>query len=535
MLVPYINQIDNAPRANDCGPAAVTMLVGAKNASVVTSATVTTLSRVFDVDQNGTTSADLVRMADYLGVAFVSDPKSSYPYIALVDYRSLNIRYQASGDFGHWIVRLSDTTYHDPLFRGTAGANLTTTKKILDDAEQNARRWSRSVPVRVRYVEEPDMSNQPRKARITGAGGWNVRKSPTVSGSTATGYLLPQGAEFSVNSTVSSEGYTWAKVSVTAGGVTVGDGYVRGDGWRWVTDVTPPPVITPQPTQSGWKHPKYLLGISCLNDANAGFDALARGCRSVLFMDNLMGAADAARKYPDAKIFARFWFQNAPDPVWLADHAGAGLSDIPGNMWTTCANECDWICYGTADELRRRFEYERTFAEAMWRKNPSRKIVIGEFSHGTPDITNPEIVQAFKETYYAFAQKNTGRLQIGWHLYTKGRRFIDTPPVNAEIVAPEWYEGRDASFWQQCGASSQVVHTCGETGVEAGAGGFPWAGYSADQFEKWCSWWLEYRRSLPVVMDGACIFQLGSHPNWRGYDVSSYLGVLTDFWQGRRS
>lgn len=533
MIVPYVSQIDNAPRANDCGPAAVVMLAGVSDPSVVTSATVTTLSRMFDAAQDGTTSNDLVRMGDYLGVDFIVDAKATYPYIALVDYRSLDIRYQANGDFGHWIVRLSDTEYHDPLFRGTGGANLRTTKSVLDIAEANARRWSRNVPVRVRYKEQQNMTF-PRKARITGATSWNVRTSPMVASSSYTGYGLLPGVEFTVNSTVQVGEYTWAKISVTAGGVVVGDGYVRGDGWRWVTDTTPVPPV-PQPQPQDWKHAKYLLGVSCLNDANAGMDALARGCRSVLFMDNLIGAADAARKFPDAKIFARFWFQNAPDPVWLADHAGAGLKDIPSNMWTTCANECDWICYGTPDELRQRFEYERAFCEAMWRKNPSRKIVIGEFSHGTPDITNPAIVQTFRDTYHAYAKQNTGRLQIGWHLYTKGKRFSDSPPANAEIIAPEWFEGRDASFWQQCGSSSQVVHTCGETGVEAGAGGFPWAGYNNDQFAQWCSWWLSYRRALPVVLDGACIFQVGSHPNWRGYDVTPYLGVLTDFWQGRRA
>ena len=235
---------------------------------------------------------------------------------------------------------------------------------------------------------------------------------------------------------------------------------------------------------------------------------------------------------------ARFWFQNAPDPKFLADHAGAGLMDIPGNMWTTCANEGDWIGYGSPDELRRRFEYEKAFAQNMWAKNPSRKIVIGEFSHGTPDINKPEIVQAFRDTYYAFAAQNTGRVKIGWHLYTFKKRFLDSPgPNEAGIpVGPDWFEGRDAQFWAKCGGSKGVVHTCGETGIDwPGQGGFNHWNYSDDQFSRWCSWWLEYRRSLPVVLDGACIFQLGSHAGWQGYNVARYLGILQDFWQGRRA
>jgi hypothetical protein len=530
--IPYVNQLDNAPRGNDCGPACVAMLTGSVDPALATAATVTDLSKRFDVAQDGTTARDLVRMGEYLGIDLVADTSAPFPCISLVDYKMLPRKYQVNGDFGHWIVRLSDTVYHDPLYRGDRGANIVTTKAVLNAAEQAARRWSSTIPNRVRL--KTTMTQTSGKALITATERFRVRSAPSTSSGTLTGYWLQPGQLFDVLGTTTAERYTWGKVSVTAGSVVVGDGWVRGDGWRFVNTPTPPQPQPPTPVQD-WQHAKYLLGVSCLNDGDAGMDALARGCRSVLFMDNLMGAAAAARQYPDAIIAARFWFQNAPDPAWLADHAGAGLANIPSNMWTTCANECDWICYGTPDELRRRFEYERAFCNAMWAKNPSRKLVIGEFSHGTPDITNPAIVQTFKETYYAFAQQNAGRVRIGWHLYTKGKRFADAPPAQAEIDAPEWYEGRDASFWTQCGASKSVVHFCGETGVEAGSGGFAWAGYSDEQFARWCSWWLDYRRSRPVVLNGACIFQFGYHPNWQGYDVRRFAGVLEDFWKGRRS
>ena len=147
-------------------------------------------------------------------------------------------------------------------------------------------------------------------------------------------------------------------------------------------------------------------------------------------------------------------------------------------------------------------------------------------------------MQAFRDTYYAFAAQNTGRVKIGWHLYTFKKRFLDSPgPNEAGIpVGPDWFEGRDAQFWAKCGGSKGVVHTCGETGIDwPGQGGFNHWNYSDDQFSRWCSWWLEYRRSLPVVLDGACIFQLGSHAGWQGYNVARYLGILQDFWQGRRA
>lgn len=289
------------------------------------------------------------------------------------------------------------------------------------------------------------------------------------------------------------------------------------------------------PTTQEWKKAKYLLGVSCLNDHAAGMDALSRGCRSVLFMDGLLAAIQAAKAYPDAVIFNRSWFPHRPDPVWLADHHGAGLMDVPENMWSTCANEQDWgLKYDTPQNLRDRFEYEKTFVNALWRKNASRRVVIGEFSHGTPNHLDPEIVRAFKETYYEFAKQHPGRVRLGWHLYTKGRRFSTHPQAVDSIDAPEWHEGRDYEFWKLCGGSDKVVHACGETGVECLNGSFvsP-AGYTDQQFKEWCEWWLTYRRSMPVEMNGVCIFQYGNHPNWRGYNVQQYVGVLQDLWQER--
>lgn len=294
---------------------------------------------------------------------------------------------------------------------------------------------------------------------------------------------------------------------------------------------------TTHPVRDKWKEARYLLGVSCLNDHAAGMDALSRGCRSVLFMDGLLAAIRAAKTYPDAIIFNRSWFQHRPDPVWLADHHGAGLMDVPDNMWSTCANEQNWdLEYGSPEKLRERFDYESTFAQALWNRNPRRKVVIGEFSHGCPNHQDREIVKAYKETYYAFAEKNAGRVRVGWHLYTKGRRFAHHPQeVDGKPENPEWFEGRDFEFWKLSGASPNVVHACGETGVESAHGSFneP-ANYTDQQFAEWCAWWLAYRRSLAVEMNGACIFQYGSHPNWKGYNVQRYANVLQDYWTGNK-
>ena len=293
--------------------------------------------------------------------------------------------------------------------------------------------------------------------------------------------------------------------------------------------VTPPPPQPPATVDA-----RYLLGVSCLNDHAAGMDALARGCRSVLFMDGLLAAIQAAKAYPDAIIWSRMWFQHAPDPKFLADHQGAGLMDVPRNLYTTCANEADWFGYGTPAELRQRFEYERDFALSLWARNPSRMVVMGEFSHGTPDTTKPEIVREWVNTYGAFAKQNASRVRLGWHLYTYGVRFPSHPGTNRSMVDPVWFEGRDNEFWKALGSPESVKHVCGETGVESGQGGYTQPVDTSAQFAECVAWWLAYRRSLPVTMEAACIFQYGSHQGWRGYDVRGFAGVLGEFWSGKR-
>jgi hypothetical protein len=366
------------------------------------------------------------------------------------------------------------------------------------------------------------------KAKVVNLGPFITARLFSDRGLTQIG-SVPKGAEVEI---VEDDG-KWAGVRLIVGDKELLRSRTTTPGLFYLASSTLD-YGTPHPVREEWKKAKYMLGVSCLNDHAAGMDALARGCRSVLFMDGLLAAIQAAKGYPDAIIFNRSWFPHRPDPVWLADHHGAGLMDVPQNMWSTCANEQDWdLKYDTPRNLRERFEYERTFAQALWAKNPTRRVVIGEFSHGTPDVTNPEIVRAFKETYYAFAEKNVGRVRIGWHLYTKGRRFESHPQeIDGKPENPEWHEGRDYKFWKQCGASRSVVHSCGETGVESVHGSFVHpANYSDQQFKEWCMWWLSYRRSMDVEMNGVCIFQYGNHPNWRGYNVQRYAGLLQEFWQ----
>jgi hypothetical protein len=74
---------------------------------------------------------------------------------------------------------------------------------------------------------------------------------------------------------------------------------------------------------------------------------------------------------------------------------------------------------------------------------------------------------------------------------------------------------------------------CDEMGVEAGAGGFRWAGYTAQQLIEWAWWWLDYNAAKYVRHDAMLIFQFGDHPGWAGYDVRNHIETLTGLWQNR--
>ena len=116
--VPYISQLGNAPN-NDCGPACALMLARAAGNGLTETVEHWSkqLPRGIDAEDDGTTATELAGMLEKLGCTPVISPDAAYPYIALVDYAALPVvqRYDQSGrTFGHWIVRLSDTAYHDP-------------------------------------------------------------------------------------------------------------------------------------------------------------------------------------------------------------------------------------------------------------------------------------------------------------------------------------------------------------------------------------------------------------------------------------
>lgn len=369
----------------------------------------------------------------------------------------------------------------------------------------------------------------------------NVRTAPRLAGGKLTDKPVTTGTAVKALRQVAGESVDgvnqWAEVEVER---KVGNftekvrGFMAARYLRYAsTPITPAPTEPPT-TPSDQNDTRWRLGVSCLTDHRAGLDALAADCRFVLFLQGFGTAVNAARAYPNAIILAREWFPHAPDPQWLADHLNTADNNVPRNLRTISINENDWFSNKTIDQLQARFNYQRAFCDAVWKRQPDRVIVLDEHSHGTPDTTDPTAMRFYGDTTGRFAAENAHRIRIGFHRYTYGRRFSHHPGTNQSIIDPEWFEGRPARVRQLAGISAAVKFLSGETGAETGQGGFTQAGYTLDQFREWCEWYVNYDRSLNQNDEGGAIFQVGNHPGWRGYDITPYMPVLREFWAGVR-
>jgi hypothetical protein len=511
------------------------MMTGVFHPDRVTASNVTELSKRFDLPQDGTTQRDLLMMGQSVGIHLQATAAAEYPYIALVDYRLLPVRLQSGGDFAHWIVRLSSTSYHDPLWRGNAGAHIQTTQAVLDQAEAGARRWSSVVPNRVTLKELP-MTQTSGKARIA-ASAWNVRRAPSTASATATGYLLQPGQEFDVLGMVTgTDGMQWGRTSVTIGGVRVADGYLRADGWRWVSTTTP---VVPQPPTA---RPPLRLGVH-FHDSRGhqyaqGF--LAQGGQGATIMEGYTFCSQLKIAYPQAAIFVRRWWPgNYLPPVDLNLLWGA---EDPRLIYVSPINEADCIGQDMQD-IRPRAEYDAAMARLVKQRTGGRfnaltgrweggaVYVASPYSMGTPDFTRQDVCDQLRQ--HLAPHYNSNLLAYGYHSYSPDPAHIDKP---AEWV---WYERRCDFLFQKCGFNpdpSLAGVYMDETGVDTmGRGGYLAWGMDgaavAAHLRKLCdalrSPLVVNGKSYPSPYRAATVFAATDDvQRWGGYRVQGFLGEI---------
>lgn len=335
----------------------------------------------------------------------------------------------------------------------------------------------------------------------------------------------------------------WAALAVSAGGspITLANqpvmAYVsaefldlgqgsggNGSGGGSAGSVVVPPLVATATAP-------FTLGLNVLGNTGLARQEAERGCRYFLCMDDIAGASQLKRAFPDAIVMVRRFFQHGSLPT--ADQIIDGLEGATDkHLIYTGLNEADQIGQD-GDALRRRAMLDLEVARRI-RQGSGATYAAGTFSMGCPDFTSAETCQIIRETYAP--AYNAGLIAIDMHLYSPNLQHVDKPNEW------QWFERRWEFLFTKCGFDPRVrAIYCGETGVdESGVGGFKAHNTSQEQFGDWCRKYIALQ-TAPLVVDGVshpspvrggAIFQLGGNadPKWAGYDVMSYLSTLNGFY-----
>jgi hypothetical protein len=531
--VPYISQLGNGPR-NDCGPACALMLARSigKGLGESVERWSKELPRGIDADDDGTTATELARMLEKLDCAPVVALDAPYPHIALVDYAALPVaqRYDQSGrTFGHWIVRLSDTTYHDPYHThgGQVADKAALDKAVLDGA---AKYWGGFV---AKIGLNPAIAPVTATALVvsgTGGAGVNVRAAGALTGQKIG--VLAEGRE--VKPVAEASG--WTQIALVKEPPSWVNGWVKSD---YLTALPPP---APAPVQR-----QCLVGVNVISDTGALAEAERAGCKFALVLGGNKEAADFARSHPDGYCMVRADVKNGR---WAADDfiRALGVSaDMPPNLVLTLFNEAD--SWGSSpSELEERTRVETEFVRKARAIGCRAIIALGTFSVGNPQFASsaPEYADTVRliKQYYA-PLWDAGEIGLDYHAYAPNKQHI-----YSDEGLP-WFETRWQFFFTDCGldpTKGQGVFI-GECGVdEDGIGGFKAHGASTEDVAAHIRRVVEIQsrplvvagREYPSPVKGAAVFCYGNNgdPRWKnGYDIRP-LGttpfVKAGVWVGAR-
>ncbi len=534
--VPFISQLNNAPR-NDCGPACALML--ARSVGKGLTDTVEQWSkelptaRQIDAEDNGTTANELAAMLKKMGCDPILSPVAPYPCIALVDYAMLPVaqRYDQSGrTFGHWIVRLSDTEYHDPY---AAHGNHVADAATLDTAIRTGagKYWGGFV---VKVGIRDTARSLPAALIVTGTDGMgvNVRASGAINAQKIG--VMGEGRAM----TVVEEQSGWSRIQLVDEPPSWAKGWVKSDYLAARTAQPAPVVAAPR---------KVLVGVNVITDTGALAEAERAGCKFALVMGANREAADFARNHPDGYCMSRVYIGNSR---WTADDfiRALGVSaDMPSNLVLTLFNEAD--SWGSSPrELEERMRVEVEFVRKARAMECKAVIALGTFSVGNPQFAlgAPEYADTVRliRQYYT-PLWDAGEIGLDYHAYAPSMAHI----YDEDLV---WHERRWQFYFTVCGFAPDKGQGVffGECGVdEEGVGGLPAHKATTEDVTKHIARVVEIQ-SRPVVVDGreypspvrgGAIFCYGNNgdPRWaNGYDVRRFGPapfVKAGAWVGARA
>ncbi len=363
--------------------------------------------------------------------------------------------------------------------------------------------------------------------------------------------LLKQGAVVQVTRVIDG----WAQAEINVGGSAMRlqsspepvAAYMMAQYLTFDTVREPPPTPTPSPSPSPSPTPSpspsptpapaaaaFRLGLNALQNVPQATEEARRGCKYFLIMNDFGGAGNLKRAFPDATVMVRRYF---PQNFFLsAEQVLEGLEGANhGPLVYTGFNEADQGDHRGSD-LVKRARIDIAVARMIKQRNPGAVYAAGTFSMGTPDFTNPDVCRILREEYAP--HYNSGLIGFDMHLYTPTPPHIDQP---AEY---QWFERRWEFLFTKCGFDPNVrAIYCGETGLDQGGiGGFPAHGSTHEYFRTWCAKTIALQsapmvingKSYPSPIIGGAIFQLGGNGDqrWAGYDVTGYLPILRDFYNG---
>lgn len=545
-LPPYQSQQGNNV-LNDCGPACALMLARWLDRGMTD--TVAQWADRIDAVHDGTTPADLAGMLRTLGLTPQIGAATLLPRIELVHYERMPVQnpvYKGRA-FLHWIVRLSDSTYHDPLWDGAGGANLTATKTQLDAASAG---FTNSVGI----VERPRQTTMSESARTPYERVYHViHSTATIEEAVAifkAAYLNDrQTVGFSYDDAGIGDGLK-TKRAILHGIPADKQAAFIAFFKQWyptttvefagaaATTTTPPSTTTPPVPASGNAIGVHQalpalafnkrLGVHTLERIEEAREAWDLGCRSFTMMNNVSGAREMRQR--GAAVIVRNYMPGGT--LWSVDQFIQAFGINANDSFIVMGiNEADNI---STSEIERRFAYEKEFALKMHAVSPKSFVVIGGFSMGTPQLDDPSVAERFRNTYAAFLNANASWCGLNYHSYHR-RHSAAVPPASQAVEDPAWWPKRFLLWGYNAGAgglNTNVVMVSDEAGVDIGGiGGFPACGYDDNTFMRW---WEMQRAWFEPVPQVYCqnVFQLSPRADWAGYNARCVLGGMSQVWQG---
>lgn len=543
MFIPYVSQVGNNPK-NDCGPACSLMLLRALNKAMTV--TPAELSLIYDRPDDGTTTANLVALIKSFGLTPISGIGSKYPYIELVQYKLLPHKYNPTGDFLHWIVRLSDTTYHDPNWPGERGKNLTATKQQLDAAE-----YAATARVTIKELETLEYKARvpyDRTIHYVEASQSRADRQFVTDQAEALGHSFTFSADdafLPIQGMKSITVYLWnIQPANRQAYIDFQKTYYNTDipvSFVWKMTSGSPPVNNTGRGQ--W-------GVNALYSMAAAERAIALGARFVTVIDVGTGVKVLAEKYPNVIFMSRISSPKGgfPDVKWLADKLSIDQS-WPSNVICLGMNEDDQMPTGSnvpggsfksVEWIEKRHAWDVSMAAEIKRRSTNVRYAAYVYA----PICKPEeahLMDAFKRTYVPSA--NAGTFYLDMHPYGRDENTLWS--INSKGEKENAFYELRAAFLVQCGgldpSKAKVVYS--EMGVDKlGTGGMNQIGLTNAQVLAWITECARLHESMPYVIGGS-YFQYGDslpapigrgegiHGDWWGYEMAIYDAALKSFYE----